>query len=92
MAQAHRRSAANLVAVGTAHIVDLVINIPREYDDLGRPDGYQIRRRAVEAGVPLITDLQLARALVEALRQRADGHLEVLAWQDYMKRTPVALA
>ena len=48
--------------------IDLVINIPREYDQLGRPDGYLIRRRAVEAEVPLITDLQLARALIEALR------------------------
>ena len=27
--------------------VDLVINIPREFDQHGRPDGYQIRRRAV---------------------------------------------
>jgi carbamoyl-phosphate synthase large subunit len=47
--------------------VDLVINIPREYDRLGRPDGYLIRRRAVECSVPLFTDLQLARALIEAL-------------------------
>ncbi len=68
-----------------------MINIPREYDDLGRPDGYQIRRRAVEAGVPLITVLHLARALVEALREHADGILKILAWQDYMKRTPVTL-
>ena len=36
--------------------VDLVINIPREYNDQGRPDGYLIRRRAVDAGVPLITE------------------------------------
>ena len=43
--------------------IDLVINIPREYDDMGRPDGYLIRRRAVDMGVPLITDLQLARAV-----------------------------
>ena len=82
-------SAMDLIDSGR---VDLVINIPRDYDDMGRPDGYQIRRRAVEAGVPLITDLQLARALVEALRQRGDGAHEILALQDYMKRRPVALA
>ena len=34
--------------------VDLVINIPIEFDELGRPDGYHIRRRAVEAGVPVM--------------------------------------
>lgn len=48
--------------------VDCVINVPRNYDQYGRPDGYLIRRCAVETGVPLITDLQLARALIEALR------------------------
>ena len=53
--------------------VDLVINIPREYDELGRPDGYLIRRRAVDAGIPLITDLQLARAVIEALWRKRDN-------------------
>lgn len=71
--------------------IDLVINIPRSFDELGRPDGYLIRRRAVEAGLPLITDLQLARALIEALRRRDESSLAVRAWQDYRKRLPVAL-
>jgi carbamoyl-phosphate synthase large subunit len=71
--------------------VDLVINIPREYDEFGRPDGYLIRRRAIEAGVPLITDLQLGRALIDALRWRAEEDLAVLPWQDYARRSPVAL-
>src|SRR6185436_20020347 len=51
-------------------LVDLVINIPIEYDEFGRPDGYHIRRRAVDAGIPLITDLQRAQAIIEALRHR----------------------
>jgi len=62
--------------------VDLVINVPREYDQFGRPDGYLIRRCAADAGVPLITDLQLARALVEAMRSRAHERLELVAWND----------
>ena len=41
------------------HEIDLVINVPREYDAQGRPDGFYIRRCAVDCGVPLITDLQL---------------------------------
>jgi carbamoyl-phosphate synthase large subunit len=49
---------------------------------LGRPDGYLIRRCAADAGVPLITDLQLARALVEALRSRAHERLAVVAWDE----------
>jgi carbamoyl-phosphate synthase large subunit len=71
--------------------VDLVINIPREYDEQGRPDGYLIRRRAVDAGIPLITDLKLAGAIVEALRSKRPHELGVVAWGDYIKRGPVPL-
>lgn len=67
-----------------ANEIDLVINVPREYDSLGRPDGFYIRRCAVDFGVPLITDLQLARAVIEALRQRRLEDLRVVAWNDYM--------
>ena len=69
-------------------LVDFVINIPRDYDQYGRPDGYLIRRHAVDLGVPLVTDLQLARAIVEALRWRKPSSLEVLAWNDFAGRSP----
>ncbi len=82
-------SAMNLIRDGRA---DLVINIPREFDQLGRPDGYLIRRQAVESGIPLVTDLQLARALVEALRSRRPEDLAVTAWQDYLMRDRVQIS
>ena len=72
--------------------VDLVINIPREYDEQGRPDGYLIRRRAVDAGIPLITDLKLAGAVVEALRSRRPQDVGVVAWNDYIGRPGVPLS
>jgi carbamoyl-phosphate synthase large subunit len=65
-------------------LVDLVINVARDYDQYGRPDGYLIRRQATDLGVPLITDLQLARALIEALRCRKSATLEAVAWNDYL--------
>ena len=67
-------------------LVDLVINIPREYDQYGRPDGYLIRRQAIDLGVSLVTDLPLARAIVEALRWRKPSSLEILALNDYVAR------
>ena len=73
------RSASSVIDAGQ---VDLVINVPREYDQYGRPDGYVIRRRAIDAGVPLITDRQLARAVVEALRWRTLDTLALVAWND----------
>ena len=58
---------------------------------MGRDDGVLIRRAAVDAAVPLITDLQLARAIIEALRVRKAGDLQVLAWEDYVSREPAVL-
>jgi MGS-like domain len=74
-------SGLDVIAQG---LVDLVINVAREYDRFGRPDGYWIRRQAVDLGVPLVTDLQLARAVVEAARWRKSLSLEVHALSDYV--------
>jgi carbamoyl-phosphate synthase large subunit len=72
--------------------VDLVINVPVGYDDQGRPDGYLIRRRAVDFGTPLITDLKLGRAVIEAMRFRKNGDaLQTLAYDEYLARRPVGL-
>jgi carbamoylphosphate synthase large subunit len=49
-------------------------------------DGFQIRRAAVESGVPCLTSLDTARALVEALR--VEGGYNVLPYTAY--RTNVA--
>jgi carbamoyl-phosphate synthase large subunit len=87
----HAGEPASAVALIERGDVDLVINVPREYDPLGRPDGLAIRRAAVDAGVPLLTDLQLARAVVEALRQRRPGELRLRAWADYASRVPSPL-
>ena len=64
--------------------VDLVVHVPREYDQYGRPDGYLIRRQAIDLGVPLITDLPLARAIFESLRWRKASDLDVVAWNDFV--------
>ncbi len=79
------RSALALIESGE---VDLVINVPREFDALGRPDGYLIRRSAVDNGVPLLTDLQLARVVIEALRVKGPGDLRVAAWNDFLLEEP----
>jgi carbamoyl-phosphate synthase large subunit len=72
-------------------LVDLVVNVPRSYDELGRPDGYLIRRRAVDAEVPLVTDLMLATALVNALRHRAGRTPTIRPWDEYLSRQPTRL-
>ena len=78
------RSAREVIEKG---LVDLVINIPRTFDESGRPDGYEIRRAAVNLGVPLITDIDLARAFVQAVAH-AHGHhgneaIRIKDWNSY---------
>jgi carbamoyl-phosphate synthase large subunit len=63
--------------------VDLVINIPAAYDAQGRPDGYRIRRAAIDAGVPLFTDPHLAQTVVEMLRRTKDKGLELRPMTEY---------
>jgi carbamoyl-phosphate synthase large subunit len=46
----------------------------------------------VDAGIPLITDLKLAGAVVEALRSKRPQDLSVVAWSDYIRRGAVPLS
>ena len=66
-----------------AGAIDMVVNIPREYDDTGVPDGYHIRRAAVDLELPLVTALPLARALIRAMSGLAQHPLQVLPMSAY---------
>ncbi|MDQ3548791.1 MAG: carbamoyl-phosphate synthase large subunit [Chloroflexota bacterium] len=52
-------------------------------------DGFQIRRAAVEKGIPCITSIDTARAVVEAMRQSA-GAYSVQPLPTYRSRVSVA--
>ncbi|MEI8257007.1 MAG: ATP-grasp domain-containing protein, partial [Deltaproteobacteria bacterium] len=71
--------------------IDMVVNIPRDYDAQGRPDGYMIRRRAVDLNIPLLTNMQLARAVVEAMAKYKLADLKPTDWATYLARRPAAI-
>jgi carbamoyl-phosphate synthase large subunit len=56
--------------------VDLVIDIPTRNNNL--KDGFLIRRFAVEAGVPIYTSLDTARALIHALEAKHDNKISLV--------------
>jgi carbamoyl-phosphate synthase large subunit len=66
--------------------IDLVINVAREYDAQGVPDGALIRRLAVDLGIPLLTDFFLARAVVDAIATRPRSSLRARPWRHYLVR------
>ncbi|MBU0766382.1 carbamoyl-phosphate synthase large subunit [Patescibacteria group bacterium] len=47
--------------------IDLVINVPTHSNTSEQTDGYYIRRIATDHGIPLITNVQLAKRMIEAL-------------------------
>jgi carbamoyl-phosphate synthase large subunit len=72
--------------------IDLVINVPmankqRNYSDV-LTDGYLIRRQAVEFNVPVITNLELASALVRVLKQRGHNGNSIRSLNEYMDELP----
>ena len=52
-------------------------------------DGYLIRRASADNHTPLFTDLQLARAFVDALTAYPLEKLQIKSWREYMGKTPV---
>jgi carbamoyl-phosphate synthase large subunit len=72
--------------------IDLVVNVPmgnksRNYSDV-LTDGYLIRRQAVEFNVPVITNLELASALVRVLKQRENNGNTIRSLNEYMNELP----
>mgnify|MGYP002507978795 CR=1 FL=1 len=65
---AHKNTLFDLMLTDT---VDLVIDIPTRNNCL--KDGFLIRRFAVEAGIPIYTSLDTAKALIDSLEKRKKG-------------------
>ena len=70
--------------------IDLVINIPKNYQEEELTNDYLIRRRAADFSIPLITNIQLAQRFVEALARKCVADLQIKCWEEY--RTPTGLA
>lgn len=69
--------------------IDLVVNIPlirasQDQEDVLR-DEYTIRRLAVEYNVPILTNLELAWAVVKILREEDGSTFTVCSLNEYMK-------
>ena len=75
--------APNTLEVLGSRGVDLVINIPKSSGEEELENDYRIRRKAADLGIPLITNIQLAQRLVEALSKKGLTELQIKSWQEY---------
>ncbi|MCK4893306.1 MAG: carbamoyl-phosphate synthase (glutamine-hydrolyzing) large subunit [Calditrichia bacterium] len=65
--------------------IDLVINIPKNYQEMELTNDYMIRRAAVDFGVPLITNRQFAMRFAEAVSRTSLQDLKIKSWEAYRK-------
>jgi carbamoyl-phosphate synthase large subunit len=75
----------NVLEYLTAKRIDLVINIPKSSQEEELTNDYLIRRRTVDFGIPLLTDIQLAQRFVEALARKGLDDLQVKPWMEYRR-------
>ncbi len=63
--------------------IDLVINIPKNYQNEELTNGYLIRRAAVDYNVMLITNRQIAMRFIESISRGAQDKMDIRSWQEY---------
>lgn len=75
----------NLATVIEDGKVDMVINIPNSYSHQEVTDGYKIRRKAIDHNITLITNVQVAKLLIDAITEGIADHLQIEDWAHYVK-------
>ncbi len=66
--------------------VDFVINIPQHTSSAEKTDGYFIRRSAIDRSIPLVTNVQLAKRIIESLTAEREnpGVSPLIPWPDIL--------
>ncbi len=65
------------------HVVELVINIPKNYTRGELSNGYRMRRAAIDFNVPLITNSRLATAFIRAFCAEPLERISIKGWDEY---------
>ena len=63
--------------------IDLVINIPKSYEEEELTNDYHIRRKAVDFNIPLLTNAQITKLSVESIHKKKMEDLEIKSWDEY---------
>ncbi|MHA1729542.1 MAG: carbamoyl-phosphate synthase (glutamine-hydrolyzing) large subunit [Promethearchaeota archaeon] len=81
----------NIIEILTNKRVDIVINIPRPTTEEKKfeqimQDEYKLRRKAVEFNIPVITNKQLAGAIVDAIEDYSEINSRILSLNEYHEK------
>ncbi len=73
----------NVMDMIANHQFDLVINVPKNHTKRELTNGYRIRRSAIDHNIPLITNVRLAKAFIEAFCAMKIEDIKIKSWQEY---------
>ena len=73
----------NVMGMIAAHAFDLIINVPKNHTKRELTNGYRIRRAAIDHNIPLMTNVRLAKAFIEAFCAMKLSDIQTKSWQEY---------
>ncbi len=83
--KAQEKESPNILDYLRAGKLDLVIAIPSEFDKSALDAQYELRRSTIDFSVPLITNRQIAKLLIQAIAKEKIEDLEIACWQEYLQ-------
>lgn len=66
--------------------IDLVINIPKNNRETELKNDYIVRRLAIDCGIPLITNIKLAKQFTDSLEWYKSHGLEIKSREEYLNQ------
>ena len=76
-------SSPNVMDMIHDHKFDLIVNIPKNHTKRELTNGYRIRRAAIDHNIPLMTNVRLAKAFIEAFCAMKMEDIQIKSWQEY---------
>ena len=73
----------NVMDMIADHKFDLIINVPKNHTKRELTNGYRIRRGAIDHNIPLMTNVRLAKAFIEAFTALREEDINIKSWQEY---------
>ena len=65
------------------HQFSLIVNVPKNHTKRELTNGYRIRRGAIDHNIPLMTNVRLAKAFIEAFTAMTEDDIKIKSWQEY---------
>ena len=73
----------NVMDMIAQHQFDLIVNVPKNHTKRELTNGYRIRRGAIDHNIPLMTNVRLAKAYIEAFTALREEDIKIKSWQEY---------